>query len=237
MIDWLANLGTTFLLGLATPLTAVCVLPLYPGFIAFLTSQADTEGHGNVVRPPVSALRLGLLVLGGTVLFMTAVGLVFSTLLEVSLTAVVEAISPVGFALLALISILMIAGVRLERLVPQGLASRFPIASGSAPGRSALLLGLFFGVLVLPCNPGMIAVFFARALAESSAAFAGNLLSFVAFGVGLGTPLLVIAGLSEAGGRKLTRMLARHAGIISRITGLIMLAIAAYELIVVFDVV
>ena len=49
----LINLGSTFLLGLLTPLTAVCVLPLYPGFLSFLSRKLSTTGRRG--SPLVSA--------------------------------------------------------------------------------------------------------------------------------------------------------------------------------------
>jgi cytochrome c-type biogenesis protein len=53
-----ANLAASYLLGLATPLTAVCVLPLYPGFIAFLSNRRQ-EGDQR------SPLLLGLAAVAG----------------------------------------------------------------------------------------------------------------------------------------------------------------------------
>jgi len=60
----LINLGSTFLLGLLTPLTAVCVLPLYPGFLSFLSRKLSTTGRRG------SPLALGGLVAGGVVRFL-----------------------------------------------------------------------------------------------------------------------------------------------------------------------
>jgi cytochrome c-type biogenesis protein len=43
MLNLFVNLGTSFFLGLITPLTAVCVLPLYPGFITYLANQLSPD--------------------------------------------------------------------------------------------------------------------------------------------------------------------------------------------------
>ena len=40
----LSNVFTSFFLGLLTPLTAVCVLPLYPAFITYLSNQVNKKG-------------------------------------------------------------------------------------------------------------------------------------------------------------------------------------------------
>ena len=39
MVSVFADFLTSFVLGLLTPLTAVCVLPLYPGFLAYLSNK------------------------------------------------------------------------------------------------------------------------------------------------------------------------------------------------------
>jgi len=49
-MNTLLNLASSFVLGLLTPLTAVCVLPLYPGFLSFLSGKLATEG-GSQGRP------------------------------------------------------------------------------------------------------------------------------------------------------------------------------------------
>jgi cytochrome c biogenesis protein CcdA len=41
------GLLASFFLGLLTPLTAVCVLPLYPAFLAYLTNQFSSEVQGQ----------------------------------------------------------------------------------------------------------------------------------------------------------------------------------------------
>ena len=142
------NLTSTFMLGLLTPLTAVCVLPLYPGFLSFLSRKLSTE-KGNRGRP----VALGGLVTSGVILFMLLVGLVFTTLIEASLTRVIQVVSPIAFAALAVISVLLIFNVDAGKLFPQ---ARIP--SVKSPYLSALLYGFFFGAIVAPCNPGMIAL-------------------------------------------------------------------------------
>ena len=46
-----ADFGSSFVLGLLTPLTAVCVLPLYPGFLSYLASHIGVEGEESKYRP------------------------------------------------------------------------------------------------------------------------------------------------------------------------------------------
>ena len=152
MAAFFTNLGFNVVLGLGTPLTAVCVLPLYPGFIAFLAGDASsqTDGGRSAVRP----LILGLAVVAGTLSFMTALGVLFTTLLQISLTRVVGVVSPIAFGVLVLASLVLI--LDLSRLFPK-------VNAPAARNRTlrAFLFGFFFGAIVLPCNPGFIAFFFA----------------------------------------------------------------------------
>ena len=171
MQGFLANLLSTFFLGLLTPLTAVCVLPLYPGYLSFLSQRMTSEGGGRG-RP----LPLGLTVVGGAISFMTILGLIFTTLLEISLTGVVGIISPVAFGALTIVSLLLIFNVDIGRLMP---GMKTPKAK--SPLLSAFLFGFFFGMIVLPCNPGLIAAFFAKTLATSTLNFLGNFCILIAF--------------------------------------------------------
>ncbi|MFC6955128.1 sulfite exporter TauE/SafE family protein [Halorubellus litoreus] len=232
-----------FVVGVLTPLTAACALPLYPGFLSYL-ARSDRGGSGtsgdasSVAANPTasdggasrSSLGLGLAVVAGVVAFMGAVGLVFAYFLQESLTTVVEIVSPAAFAVLLVLGV----ALALDHDAVDRLPGLDPPETGNAYG-SAFVYGLFFGGIVLPCNPGFIALFFARTpiLFDSPiAGFAG----FLVFGLGMGAPLLAFAAVSEARGRAVTRALARNAGLVNRITGVVMVAVAAYYLVVVFDV-
>ena len=221
----LINLGSTFLLGLLTPLTAVCVLPLYPSFLSFLSRKLSTTGRRG--RP----LALGALVAAGVILFMLLIGLVFTTLLEASLTRVIQTVSPIAFGILGVISILLILNIDAGRLLPQ---ARIPAASN--PYLSALLYGLFFGGIVAPCNPGMIAAFFTKALATTTTHFLTNMLHFLLFALGIASPLLLIALVSTTASQAVVRFLVNYKAVINRVAGVLMLGVSLYYLIFVFRV-
>ena len=89
----------------------------------------------------------------------------------------------------------------------------------------AFLFGFFSGALVLPCNPGMIAAFFAKSLAVTSTGTAVNMLHFVLFAVGIATPLLVFAVLSERRSRRVIQFLVKRKTHINRIAGAVMFGI------------
>jgi cytochrome c-type biogenesis protein len=66
----------SFLAGLYTPLGAMCVLPLYPGYLAFLAGRTKTGGGRT--------LTLGLAVTAGVLLAMFSFGLLFVAILKMS---------------------------------------------------------------------------------------------------------------------------------------------------------
>ncbi len=216
-----------FLIGLATPLTAVCVLPLYPAFIAYLGSVSTGERR----RSP---LLLGALVVAGVLSFMGAVGGVWTLAFGAGVADAVETVSPVAFAVLAVVGAVLVVDPKAFSRLP----SVEPPQS-SRPNVSAFGYGFFFGAIVIPCNPGLITLFFTRATVVFPAleSHAMVLLAFLAFGLGMGTPLLAFALLSEAAGERITSALARRSGRINRGVGLVLLAVSGYYLWAVFGVV
>ena len=233
-MELLAVLWEAFLLGLATPLGAVCVLPIYPGFLVYLSAQVSGERTGRK-----TIFLLGLIITTGVILFMFLMGLIFTTLLEVSLTSIVQIISPIAFGVLLVISlILIVIGIRslvtgvntdIWRFLPKG---RAPMARN--PWISAFLYGFFFGAIVVPCNPGFIAILFARAV--STVDFAQNISRFLLFGVGVGFPLLVLAGVSSAATDTIMNFITKQSKWLNLIAGIIMMGISLYYLVFVFRI-
>lgn len=210
-----SSLASHFWLGVLTPLTAVCTIPLYPAFLAFLAS-ADGDGRR---RSPV---LLGLLVVAGVVTFMTAVGVVYSLVLGEAVNDAVETFSPVAFWLLGGVGVVMLVRPTLFA----GLPTVEPPQS-TYPAVSAFSYGFFFGAIIIPCNPGLIATFFSTTPVLYDTQLE-SMLGFLSFGLGLGAPLLGFALVSESVGHRLTRLLARHSSYVYRITGLIVLAVSGY---------
>lgn len=213
-----------FWIGVATPLTAVCVLPLYPAFVSYLASAGGGE------RPRSPAV-LGLLVVAGVVSFMAAAGYLFVVLLGVGIeSGFVGRFGPWAFGVLGVIGAVLLAD-------PAGF-SRLPSVDpphADHPYASAFGYGFFFGGIVVPCNPGFIGLFFARQAVLFDAPIP-NLVGFLLFGLGIGAPLLAFALLSESFGRRMTRTLARHSDPINRAVGAFLLLVAAYYLVFVFAV-
>jgi len=215
-----SEIATSFTLGLATPLSAVCVIPLYPAFLAFLSNQDDDA-------PPIAVL--GVLVALGVIAFMAAVGVVFTTLLETSLTAVVELVSPPAFALLAVFGVVLVADLH-----PQSRLPTVEPPQTQYPSLSAFAYGAFFGAIVLPCNPGFISVFFARAFLFSDPV--SSVANFGAFGVGMASPLLAFALISEPWRDRVLGLLTDNRRAVNTVTGVVLVAISLYYLLFVFEV-
>ncbi len=214
---------TSFLLGLATPLTALCVIPLYPSFISYLSKQLDEDASQKTYA------FFGLLVVAGVISFMLAMGLVFTTFIQASLTSVIEIVSPLAFGILGMMSLFMIFEIDFQRYLPSKRSPEF-----ENPLFNAYSFGFFFGAIIIPCNPAFIATFLARAFLFKSPI--SSLLNFTLFGLGIGFPLMAFSMLSSAKSQEIIGFLKMHESKIYRGSGVLMLSISLYYLIKVFKV-
>ncbi len=218
----LVNFFISFLAGLFAPLGAVCVLPLYPGFLAYLAGQMSPKSKH-------SFLKLGLSVTLGVITSLFIVGLIFTKILEVSLTSTISIISPIAFVILGVVSLFLIFNYDFSNLFPK-------VSSPTLknPLLSSFLFGIFFGGIVLPCNPASLVVLFA--ISTSTTDFFVNLLNFIFFGFGMATPLLAFSIISDQWSRKVIKFLTKNRRAINLIAGLIMLGISLYYLLFVFRI-
>jgi cytochrome c-type biogenesis protein len=161
---------------------------------------------------------------------MLGLGLIFTTILNTSLTIVTEIVSPIAFAILGIISLFLIFNINFETYLPSFRSPRF-----KDPLKNAFSFGFFFGAIVLPCNPGYIAVFLAEATLFSSPV--SSLGNFLLFGIGMGAPLFAFTVLSAGKSQKIIGFLKHHEKRINQVSGLIMLAISLYYLVYVFEIV
>mgnify|MGYP006412783797 FL=1 len=177
------NFWLSFLAGLFAPLGAVCVLPLYPGFLSYLANQSESNNKNSI-------LKLGITVALGVISSMALFGLIFTKILEQSLTKVIGIISPIAFEILGIISIFMILGIDLSKYF-----GKFNAPESKNPVFSSFLFGAFFGLIVLPCNPSSLIILFA--LSSSTTSFLINFIGFILFGLGMAFPLLLFAIISN----------------------------------------
>lgn len=215
-MNTLGTLFLSFLAGIYTPLGAVCVIPLYPGYLAYLVSQAE---NGQQRRP----LILGFLVTAGVIGSMLLFGLLTIIVFNQSISAAIAITTPIVYTLLALLGISMILGLDPGRLFP---GIRTPTVESAAG--SALLYGGFFGLVALPCNPaGLIMIFSLQATIPEAAL---SIIHFIVFGFGMALPLLILSVLSEKKVSRILAILIRYQSVIKRGAGIVILAIALYYL-------
>jgi cytochrome c-type biogenesis protein len=215
----------SFILGLLTPLTAVCVLPLYPAFLTYLANQFNPNDQASKKRYAL----IGFLITLGVLIFMFLLGLLFTTILQKSLTNVIGIISPIAFAILGIISIFLIFNIDLSRFIPK---TKTP--TSKHPTLNALIYGFFFGAIVIPCNPAFIAAFLARSVLVTE--FFSSMLNFISFGLGLGFPLLLFSLISSNYSQKIISFLTTHKRKINFLAGIVMLGISIYYLFFVFQI-
>lgn len=201
-----------FTLGNSAILTNVCVLPLYPGLIAFLAGNAQNE------RTQSAARWLGLFVLAGVLTLMLIVGAVLY-LLRLSSDAILPILLPIIYGIVILLGIVMLFGrnpfMRLATLQSPALHN---------PYVSAYTYGLLLGPMTLPCvGPIVISAFLLGA--GSFVALADGILYFLAFGLGFGWPLVLLPFIAVPFQRRFTRWMTANHTLLTRVSGALLVAI------------
>lgn len=209
---------TSFLLG-ALSTTNPCILPLYPGFLAYLSGTTSTN---PLTSSGGTRALLGLAVLAGVLTMMLALGGLIA-LLAVSIGRVLALVIPLANLALVILGILLITDHNLFKALPQITVPvlRRPLLNG-------YLYGLLYGPIALPCSGPLLVSIFAISFTLSEAF--DKLWVFLWFGLGFGIPLLVLALLSGVFQRRLTRLFAQHARIINISGGLLLIAIAIFDM-------
>ena len=201
-----------FVLGNTAILTNVCVLPLYPGLIAFLAGTAGAK------RSRPAAYSLGLFVLAGVLTLMILIGwLLFA--FEQSFGDILPVLLPVIYALVILMGILMLSGrnpfARLGTV-------QTPVLRN--PYAAAFTYGLLLGPMTLPCTGPLIVSAFLLG-AGSAAGLADNLSYFLAFGLGFGWPLIVLPLIAVPMQRRFTGWTTNNYKLLTRLSGVLLVAI------------
>jgi len=133
-------------------------------------------------------------------------------------------IAPLGAAITLLMGFLLLFNINPFARVPVLAAP----TTGVGPHTSAFLYGLWFGPMIIPCaGPLVVSIF---TLSLGIAGFVEQLLFFLIFGLGFGLPLLVLALLPKGWSEDLTRRFARHSKLISRLSGIALLAFGGWNL-------
>ena len=205
---------TSFVLGLLA-MTSPCVLPLYPGFLAYLSGQTDALS----VRRRV---LLGPAVLAGVLTMMIALGLLIAVL-AISVGRALAVVIPLADAAILLLGVALLLDRNPFRSLPQ---VRIPVLR--RPLLNAYVYGLLYGPIALPCSGPLVVAIFALSFSVSEAL--AKLWVFLWFGLGFGVPLLVLSLLSGTLQGRLTRSFARHGRLINGVGGVLLIGVAVYDL-------
>ncbi|GAC1328204.1 MAG: cytochrome c biogenesis CcdA family protein [Candidatus Dormibacteria bacterium] len=211
------DLGLAFGIGLAATVSP-CSLPLYPGYLAFLSTRGGLPGQ----RDPY-ARWLGFFVLGGVLVAMIALGLLIAAL-AVSLGKVLAFITPAADLVVITLGLLLLAGRNPFSRLP---TLRVPAARGGS-AVSAFIYGLMYGPIALPCSgPFLVSIF---SLSLSTSGTLSGLVSFLVFGLGFGLPLLLLSLLAQTRQAKVVRFIARRYRPVSMVGGALLVLVGAYDL-------
>lgn len=203
---------TSLLLGLLAT-TSPCILPLYPGFLAYLSNQNDIGRQKYF---------LGLFVLLGVLSMMLALGGLIA-LLAVPIGRILLYIIPLADLLILILGILLLLDRNPFKTLPQ---IQMPMLRH--PYGNAYAYGLLYGPIALPCSGPMVVAIFALSFTAGEAF--SQLWTFLWFGLGLGIPLLVLSLLSVTFQRQLTTLVARYSRTVNSIGGLLLIGVALYDL-------
>ena len=206
--------ATALVLGLLST-TSPCVLPLYPGFLAYLSGQTGiTSTRGRWLLGPV--------VLAGVLTMMLALGALIAAL-SIPISHALAVVIPLADLVVFGFGVALLLGWNPFRRLP---TVRIPLVR--RPLVNAYAYGLLYGPIALPCCGPLVVAIFALSLGVGDAL--GKLWVFLWFGAGFGVPLLLLSFLSGALQHRLTRLFARHGRRINAIGGVLLISVAAYDL-------
>ena len=205
---------TTLSLGLLAS-ASPCILPLYPGYLAYLSGSYQAGGGR-------SRYFLGFFVLAGVLTMMLALGLLIA-LLSISVGRALSVVIPLADALIITLGVLLLLDKNPFKALPQ-----IQVPALRNPSLNAFAYGLLYGPIALPCSGPLVVSVFAISLSAAQALETLNL--FLVFGLGFGLPLLLLSLLSGAYQRNLTRWLARRSRPVNIVGGLLLVGIGVYDL-------
>jgi cytochrome c-type biogenesis protein len=200
-----------FAAGIGATLTP-CILPLYPGFLAYLT---------RATIPPAAA---ALVVWAGVVTGMVVIGAAIAAI-AAPLGDFNRIVLPLADGLLIVLGVLLLVGInpfaRLPQPSPAALGGRGPLVG-------AFGYGLLFAPIAVPCSGPFLVGIFAFSLTLADAV--GRLGFFLSFGLGFGLPLFVFGSLGQMRGAQLARAWSRHERLIGIVLGAALLAVGIWDL-------
>ncbi len=206
---------TAFTLGIASTLNP-CVLPLFPGFLVYL---GGLEGR----QKGMARFLPGVLILSGVLSSMLLLGLVISAL-SVSIGSVLIWIIPITDLLIIILGVLTLLNIN-----PFMRFSSVRQIRTKNSSLSAFLYGLLYGPLTFPCSGPLIIGIFAYSFTVSEAL--DKLFVFLAFGLGMGLPLIFLSLLSGTFQRQIVQFIGRNSNMVKIAGGVLLIAIGIFHLV------
>jgi cytochrome c-type biogenesis protein len=197
--------------------TSPCVLPLYPGFLAYLSGGQESLSDHRYGR-----YLLGIFVLAGVLAMMLTLGLIIA-LLSVSVGQALSVVIPLADLLIIGLGVMLFLGRNPFKKLPQ-----IQVPALSNPYVNAFVYGLLYGPIALPCSGPLVVGIFA--LSFTAGEVLDKLGVFLWFGLGFGLPLLALSFLSGAAQRWITRQFAVHARLVNLVGGFLLVGIGIYDL-------
>jgi len=202
---------TIGLLSTASP----CVLPLYPGYLAYIAGGQSELGNRR------GRYFLGFFVLAGVLSMMLALGGIIA-LLSISVGRALSLIVPAADLIIIALGVMLLLNINVFKKIPQ---IQVPVLSH--PFVNAFLYGLLYGPIALPCSGPLLVSIFAISLTVEEAV--GKLAIFLWFGIGFGLPLLVLSLISGGAQRWITRQFAMRARLINVVSGVLLVGVGVYD--------
>jgi len=208
-----SEIVTAFFLGMLAT-AAPCVLPLYPGFLAYLSSSSSDK--------KIKVQYLGFLVFLGVLTMMIILGVIIS-LLSVAVGNVISIVTPIADIVIIIIGILLLMNRNIFASLPK---MKNPVMKN--PYVNAYSYGLLYGPVALPCSgPFLVSIF---AISITTADFFSSMLLFFIFGLGFGIPLFLISIIAKTKQRWLVETVTKNQETINRIAGIVLIAVGLYDL-------
>lgn len=206
-----------------------CILPLYPAFLAYLTSNStivtsSVDGLSGTGRVRLAPGVAALLVWAGVVTGMLAIGGLIAAL-AVPAGDFNRIVLPAADLLLIGLGLLLLVGINPFARLPQPSSTAF---GRRGPMVGAFGYGLLFAPIAIPCSGPFLVGIFAFSLTIGDAI--GRLLFFGVFGIGFGLPLFLLGTMGQARGAQLARAVVRFERPLQFVLGTLLMAVGVWDL-------
>jgi cytochrome c-type biogenesis protein len=191
-----------------------CVLPLIPSYVTFITGVSLDDAH----QARRAALVHALLFVAGFSLIFVALG-AGATMLGRLLVAYRGAITKLGGVLVILFGLYLLGAFRLAAFDRE---RRVHLADKPAGYLGTVLVGIAFGAGWTPCIGPILGAILTYNLAVSEIGRGTALLG--AYSLGLAVPF-VLAAIAIPQFLSLFQRLRRHIGVLSRVSGVLLVAV------------